>query len=138
VFLVTVGEVHAPDDRACADSCCCCYCGCCGKQQGCLTQRQPLAAGGQQRKAISNLAPATFLRELSVAPSAVECPQGLEKLVALETLDVTNTDIRTEDLSILRQCSRLVTLTANGDITALESIIHAAPSSLAACTSVMR
>jgi Leucine-rich repeat (LRR) protein len=49
----------------------------------------------------------------------------------LETLDVTN--IRTEDLSILRQCPRLVTLTAKGDITALESIIHAAPPSLVDC-----
>jgi hypothetical protein len=49
----------------------------------------------------------------------------------LETLDVTN--IRTTDLSILRQCPRLVTLSAKGDITALESIIHAAAPSLVDC-----
>jgi hypothetical protein len=55
----------------------------------------------------------------------------LENLVALETLDVTS--IRTEDLSILRQCPRLVTLSAKGDITALESIIRAAPPSLVDC-----
>jgi hypothetical protein len=77
-------------------------------------------------QAISNLAPATSLRELNLARSGVADLGGLE-LVALETLNVTNTDIRTEDLSILRQCPRLVTLTANGDITTLESIIHAAP-----------
>jgi hypothetical protein len=41
--------------------------------------------------------------------------------------------IRTTDLSILRQCPRLVTLSAKGDITALESIIHAAPPSLVDC-----
>jgi hypothetical protein len=81
--------------------------------------------------AILNLAPATSLRELSLAHSGVDDLRGLEKLVALETLDVTN--IRTEDLSILRQCPRLITLSAKGDITALESIIHAAPPSLVEC-----
>jgi Leucine-rich repeat (LRR) protein len=81
--------------------------------------------------AISNLAPATSLRELTLASACVKDLRGLEKLVALETLDVT--DISTEDLSILRQCPRLVTLSANGDITALESIIHAAPPSLVDC-----
>jgi Leucine-rich repeat (LRR) protein len=85
----------------------------------------------EQLQAISNLAPATSLRELNLADSGVESLQGLENLVALETLDVT--DIRTEDLSILRQCPRLVTLSAEGDITALESIIHAAPPSLVDC-----
>jgi hypothetical protein len=85
----------------------------------------------RQLKAISNLAPATSLRELSLAHSGVDDLRGLEKLVALETLDVTN--IRTSDLSILRQCPRLVTLSAKGDITALESIIHAAPPSLVDC-----
>jgi Leucine-rich repeat (LRR) protein len=49
----------------------------------------------------------------------------------LETLDMTN--IRIEDLSILRRCPRLVTLSVKGDITALESIIHAAPLSLVDC-----
>jgi Leucine-rich repeat (LRR) protein len=85
----------------------------------------------KQLKAISNLAPATSLRELNLRSSHVANLGGLEKLVALETLDVT--DIRTEDLSILRQCPRLVTLSAQGDITALESIIHAAPPSLVDC-----
>jgi internalin A len=88
-------------------------------------------SGCYQLAAISNLAPATSLRELNLAHSGVTDLRGLEKLVALETLDVT--DIRTTDLSILRQCPRLVTLTANGDITALESIIHAAAPSLADC-----
>jgi Leucine-rich repeat (LRR) protein len=81
--------------------------------------------------AISNLAPATSLRELNLAYSGVADLRGLEKLVALETLDVTN--IQTEDLSILRQCPRLITLSAKGDITALESIIHAAAPSLVDC-----
>jgi hypothetical protein len=71
------------------------------------------------------------LRELSLAYSPVADPGGLEKLVALETLDVTN--ICAEDLSILRQCPRLVTLQAKGDITALEGIIHAAAPSLVDC-----
>jgi Leucine-rich repeat (LRR) protein len=84
-----------------------------------------------QLKAISNLAPATSLRELNLAYSAVADLQGLEKLVALETLDVTNISIT--DLSILRQCPQLVTLTAQGDITTLESIIHAAAPSLVDC-----
>jgi Leucine-rich repeat (LRR) protein len=82
--------------------------------------------------AISNLAPATSLRELVLAHcDNLTDLQGLEKLVALETLDVTN--ISATDLSILRQCPRLVTLSAKGDITALESIVHAAPPSLVDC-----
>jgi Leucine-rich repeat (LRR) protein len=81
--------------------------------------------------AISNLASATSLRELNLAHSGVVDLRGLEKLVALETLDVTDTG--TGDLSILRQCPRLVTLTAQGDITALESIVRAAPPSLVDC-----
>jgi hypothetical protein len=84
-----------------------------------------------QLEAISNLAPATSLRELNLAHSRVKDLRGLEKLVALETLDVT--DIRTTDLSILLQCPRLVTLSAKEDITALESIIHAAAPSLVDC-----
>jgi hypothetical protein len=88
-------------------------------------------SGCKQLQVISNLAPATSLRELNLAASGVADPQGLGKLVALETLDVTN--IRTEDLSILRQCPRLVTLSAKGDIAALESIIHAAAPSLVDC-----
>jgi Leucine-rich repeat (LRR) protein len=85
----------------------------------------------EKLKAISNFAPATSLRELNLADSGVADLRGLEKLVALETLDVTN--IGTTDLSILRQRPRLVTLSAQGDITALESIIHAAPPSLVDC-----
>jgi Leucine-rich repeat (LRR) protein len=85
----------------------------------------------QQLQAISNLASATSLRQLNLAHSVVADLRGLETLVALEALDVTS--IRTEDLSILRQCPRLVTLSANGDITALESIIHAAAPSLVDC-----
>jgi Leucine-rich repeat (LRR) protein len=88
-------------------------------------------SGCQQLKTISNLAPATSLRELNLAYSGVESLQGLEKLIALEVLDVT--DIGTTDLSILRQCPRLVTLTASGNITALERIIHAAAPSLVDC-----
>jgi hypothetical protein len=87
----------------------------------------------QQLKAISNLAPATSLRQLYLGDSGVADLQGLEKLVALETLDVTDTHICTEDLSILRQCPRLVTLTANVDITTFEGIIHAAAPSLVDC-----
>jgi hypothetical protein len=88
--------------------------------------------GCKQMKSISNLAPATSLRELNLARCGnLTDLQGLQKLVALETLDVTN--ISTTYLSILRQCPRLVTLTVKGDITALESIIHAAPPSLVDC-----
>jgi hypothetical protein len=76
----------------------------------------------KQLKAISNLAPAISLRELNLAHcgSLTEL-QGLQKMVALETLHVN--DICTSDLSILLQCPRLVTLTAQGRITTLESII---------------
>jgi Leucine-rich repeat (LRR) protein len=89
-------------------------------------------SGCYQLNAISNLAPATSLRELNLALCAnLPDLRGLEKLVALETLDVTN--IRPTDLSILRQCPRLVTLTAKGDITALEGIIRAAAPSLIDC-----
>jgi Leucine-rich repeat (LRR) protein len=84
-----------------------------------------------QLKAISNLAPATSLRELNLAYSAVADLQGLEKLGALETLNVAG--ISTEDLSILLQCPRLVTVSVKGDITALERIISAAPPSLINC-----
>jgi hypothetical protein len=78
-------------------------------------------SGCRQLKAISNLAPATSLRELDLAHCGnLADLEGLDKLVALETLDVT--DIWTRDLSILRQCPRLITLTVNGDITALESV----------------
>jgi Leucine-rich repeat (LRR) protein len=85
----------------------------------------------KQLKVISNLAPATSLRELNLADSRVVDLQGLEKLVELEILHVT--DICTEDLSILRQGPRVITLTAKGDITALESIVHSAAPSLVAC-----
>jgi Leucine-rich repeat (LRR) protein len=88
-------------------------------------------SGCKQLQAISNLAPATSLRELYLAYSGVADLRGLEKLVALETLDVT--DIGTKDLSILQQCPRLVTLLAQGDISALEDIIHAAAPSLVDC-----
>jgi Leucine-rich repeat (LRR) protein len=80
---------------------------------------------------ISNLAPASSLRELNLADSGVQSLQGLDRLVALETLDVTN--ICTGRLSILWQCPRLVTLTAKGDIIALESDIHYAAPSLVDC-----
>jgi hypothetical protein len=79
------------------------------------------------------------MRELNLAHCAnLTGLLGLEKLVALETLDVT--DVRVRDFTILCQCPRLVTLSANGGITALESIIHAAPPSLVdcACTSIVR
>jgi Leucine-rich repeat (LRR) protein len=60
--------------------------------------------------AITNLAPCVSLRKLNLARSDVHGLQGLEKLVALETLDVT--DICTNDFSILRHCPRLVTVSA--------------------------
>jgi hypothetical protein len=88
-------------------------------------------SGCHQLHAISNLAQATSLRELNLARCAITDLRGLDKLVALETLDVIG--ISKADLSILRQCPRLVTLSANGDITALESIIHAAAPSLVDC-----
>jgi Leucine-rich repeat (LRR) protein len=88
--------------------------------------------GCQQLAAITNLVAATSLRELILTHCThLADLRGLEKLVALETLDVTY--IGTDDLSILMQCPQLVTLAAKGDITALESIIHAAPPSLVDC-----
>jgi hypothetical protein len=59
--------------------------------------------GCNKLKAISNLAPATSLRELSLADSGVEDLPGLKELVALETLDVSRIDAC--DWSILRQSS---------------------------------
>jgi Leucine-rich repeat (LRR) protein len=88
-------------------------------------------SGCKQLKAISKLAPATSLRELNLGLSGVVDLRGLEKLVALETLEVT--DVRVRDSTILQQCPRLVTLSATGDITALECIINAAPPSLVDC-----
>jgi hypothetical protein len=87
---------------------------------------------------ISNLAPATSLRELNLARFHRSGLQGLEKLVALETLDVTG--ISTTDLSILRQCPRLVTLTAKGTSphSKVSSTLQRLPSSIAACTSIVR
>jgi hypothetical protein len=95
----------------------------------------PAAQAGPQRvqAAEGDIEPRTghLLARAQLGAFRVMDLRGLEKLVALETLDVT--DIRTEDLSILRQCPRLVTLSAQGDITALESIIHAAAPSLVDC-----
>jgi Leucine-rich repeat (LRR) protein len=90
----------------------------------------------KQLDAISNLAPATSLRELNLAYSGVADLRGLHKLIALETLDVTN--IITSGLPILLHFSpgalvSLVTLSAKGDITTLASIIHAAAPSLVDC-----
>jgi Leucine-rich repeat (LRR) protein len=87
-------------------------------------------SGCKLLKAISNLTAATSLRELNLAHSGVEYLGGLEKLVALETLDVTH--IRTSDWT-MQQCPGLVTLWAKGKITVLESIIRAAPPSLVSC-----
>jgi hypothetical protein len=67
-------------------------------------------SGCRKLTTISNLAPCVSLRELNLAWSGVEDLQGLEKLVALETLDVTG--IPAGDWSVLRQCPRLVALTA--------------------------
>jgi Leucine-rich repeat (LRR) protein len=86
----------------------------------------------KQLKAISNLAPAISLRELNLAHcGSLTDLQGVQKMAALETLHVN--DICTSDLSILWQCPRLVTLTAQGRITALESFIRAASPSLVDC-----
>jgi hypothetical protein len=88
-------------------------------------------SGCRGLKAISNLAPATSLRELNLTASSVTNLRELEKLIALETLDVAG--IRVRDWSILRQCPRLTTLSAQGDVTALENIVDAASPSLANC-----
>jgi Leucine-rich repeat (LRR) protein len=88
-------------------------------------------SGCKQLNAISNFAASTSLRELNLADSGVADLRGLDKLIALETLDVTN--IWIGDLFIRRQCPRLVTLTVNGDITALKRFLHAAPPSLVDC-----
>jgi hypothetical protein len=66
--------------------------------------------GCKQLKALSNLAPCVSLRELNLADSGIENLRGLEKLVALEVLDVSR--IPACDWSILRQCPRLTALTA--------------------------
>jgi Leucine-rich repeat (LRR) protein len=67
-------------------------------------------SGCRKLRTISNLAPCVSLRELNLGYSGVEDLQGLEKLVTLETLDVTR--IPAGDWSVLRQCPRLVALTA--------------------------
>jgi Leucine-rich repeat (LRR) protein len=67
-------------------------------------------SGCRELTTISNLAPCVSLRELNLAWSGVEDLQGLEKLVALETLDVIGIPAR--DWSVVRQCPRLVALTA--------------------------
>jgi Leucine-rich repeat (LRR) protein len=92
----------------------------------------------EKLKAISNLAPATSLRQLTLADSGIVDLGGLEKLVALETLDVT--DLRLRDWTILRQCPRLVTLTRKVPLLhwKVSSTLQQLPSSIAACTSIAR
>jgi Leucine-rich repeat (LRR) protein len=67
-------------------------------------------SGCRKLTTISSLAECVSLRELNLGYSGVKDLQGLEKLVALETLDVTG--IRAGHWSVLRQCPRLVALTA--------------------------
>jgi Leucine-rich repeat (LRR) protein len=63
-------------------------------------------------KAISNLTPCVSLRELSLSGStSVVDLQGLEKMIALETLNLVN--MRLTDFSILRQCANLVAVSAS-------------------------
>jgi Leucine-rich repeat (LRR) protein len=62
-------------------------------------------------KAISNLAPATSLRELDLSYSGINRLEGLQKLVALETLTIKHSTNAIKDWSILRQCHQLVALT---------------------------
>jgi Leucine-rich repeat (LRR) protein len=59
---------------------------------------------------ISNIAACVSLRQLNLAYSGVEDLQGLERLVALETLDISCVPAR--DWCILRQCPQLAHLTA--------------------------
>jgi Leucine-rich repeat (LRR) protein len=59
---------------------------------------------------ISNIAACVSLRQLNLAWSGVEDLQGLERLVALETLDISSIPAR--DWCILRQCPQLAYLTA--------------------------
>jgi hypothetical protein len=61
----------------------------------------------------SNPAPCVSLRELDLAGSRVEDLQSLQKLVALETLNVKC--IPADDWSIVQQCPRLPHLTAGVD-----------------------
>jgi Leucine-rich repeat (LRR) protein len=92
----------------------------------------------QQLKAISNLAPATSLRELNLADSGVADLQGLEKLVALETLDVTNIRTRT-----CPSCGSALDWSrcrpkGTSPHSKVSSTLQRLPSSIAACTSIVR
>jgi Leucine-rich repeat (LRR) protein len=60
---------------------------------------------------MSNLAPCVSLRELNLAGSCVRDLQGLQKLIALETLDVSCN--LADDWSVVQQCPRLAHLTAD-------------------------
>jgi Leucine-rich repeat (LRR) protein len=65
-----------------------------------------------QLTAISNLAPCISLRELHLSFSGVESLEGLEKLVALETLTLEHGTGAIKDWSTLRRCPQLVALAA--------------------------
>jgi Leucine-rich repeat (LRR) protein len=68
-------------------------------------------SGCYQLKAISNLSPATSLRELNLSDSGVEDLRGLVELVSLKTLKIKRSTNAIKDWSILRQCYQLVALT---------------------------
>jgi Leucine-rich repeat (LRR) protein len=83
--------------------------------------------------AISNLTPCASLRELDLSYSGVKHLEGLDKLVALETLTIEHATNFVKDWSVLRRCPELVMLTAEvnddaysaGDIQAMvDSAAH--------------
>jgi Leucine-rich repeat (LRR) protein len=67
--------------------------------------------GCKQLKAISNLAAATSLRALDLSYSGVERLEGLQKLIALETLTIKHSTDAIKDWSVLQQCRQLAALT---------------------------
>jgi Leucine-rich repeat (LRR) protein len=66
----------------------------------------------KQLTAISNLAPCASLRELDLSYSGVKHLEGLDKLIALETLTIEHATNFIKDWSVLRRCPQLIALTA--------------------------
>jgi Leucine-rich repeat (LRR) protein len=105
--------------------------------EGWLAQLHKLDLSGCHKlTAISNLAPCVALRELNLSDSDVEDLRGLEKLVALETLDVSH--LRVREWSVLRQCPRLTALTVSRQMPWFSALVDNAAHCLVHCRGNVR